>query len=188
MTDICTEHFVNGNSVYKPFPEECHQLIVAMGCFWGVEKLFWQEEGVYSTSAVYIGGTAVDPTYQEVCTGTTGHTEGVLIVYDPLKISTKEILKFFWEGHDPTQYMRQGNDIGSQYRSAIFFSDDETLQLIHETKEQYQQELNQSGYGEIVTEIKSEEHFYYAEDYHQQYLAKNPNGYCGLGGTGVCLK
>ncbi|MBT3992653.1 MAG: peptide-methionine (S)-S-oxide reductase MsrA [Gammaproteobacteria bacterium] len=188
MEKTTKKHFVNGHNIDKPFPEQCHQIIVAMGCFWGVEKLFWQADGIFSTAVGYIGGSTINPTYEEVCTGNTGHTEAVLIVYDPLKISPKKILKLFWEGHDPTQYMRQGNDIGSQYRSAVFFPNEMILGLIQETRSEYQKELTQSGYGEIVTEVIPEEHFYYAEDYHQQYLAKNPNGYCGLGGTGVCLK
>jgi peptide-methionine (S)-S-oxide reductase len=159
-----------------------------MGCFWGAEKLFWQQHGVYSTSVGYIGGYTKNPTYQEVCSGNTGHTEAVLVVYDPAMVLLRELLRIFWEGHDPTEYMRQGNDIGTQYRSAIFFSDEITLDLINQTKSEYQERLTEFGRDSIVTEIKPLEEFFFAEDYHQQYLAKNPNGYCGLGGTGVFLE
>ena len=147
-----------------------------------------QQHGVYSTSVGYTDGYTKNPTYQEVCSGNTGHTEAVLVVYDPTILSLKELLRIFWEGHDPTQYMRQGNDIGTQYRSAVFFSDEMTLDVINQTKQQYQKRLIESGRGSIVTEIKPLKEFFFAEDYHQQYLAKNPNGYCGLGGTGVCLE
>ena len=163
-------------------------IVLGAGCFWGAEKLFWQQHGVYSTSVGYTDGYTKNPTYQEVCSGNTGHTEAVLVVYDPTILSLKELLRIFWEGHDPTQYMRQGNDIGTQYRSAVFFSDEMTLDVINQTKQQYQKRLIESGRGSIVTEIKPLKEFFFAEDYHQQYLAKNPNGYCGLGGTGVCLE
>ena len=185
---ISPKHYVNGQNVHGPYPEECKELHVAMGCFWGAEKLFWQQHGVYSTSVGYIGGYTKNPTYQEVCSGNTGHTEAVLVVYDPVMVSLRELLRIFWEGHDPTQYMRQGNDIGTQYRSAVFFSDEITSDLINQTEIQYQERLTEFGRGSIVTEIKPLEAFFYAEDYHQQYLAKNPNGYCGLGGTGVFLE
>jgi len=185
---VSPKHYVNGQNVHGPYPEECKELHVAMGCFWGAEKLFWQQHGVYSTSVGYIGGYTKNPTYQEVCSGNTGHTEAVLVVYDLVMVSLRELLRIFWEGHDPTQYMRQGNDIGTQYRSAVFFSDEITLDLINQTEIQYQERLTEFGRGSIVTEIKPLEVFFYAEDYHQQYLAKNPNGYCGLGGTGVFLE
>ena len=185
---ISPKHYVNGQDVQGPYPEECKELHVAMGCFWGAEKLFWQQHGVYSTSVGYTGGYTKNPTYQEVCSGNTGHTEAVLVVYDPVMVSLRELLRIFWEEHDPTQYMRQGNDIGTQYRSAVYFSDEITLDLINQRENQYQERLTEFGRGSIVTEIKPLEAFFYAEDYHQQYLAKNPNGYCGLGGTGVFLE
>jgi len=185
---ISPKHHVNGQEVKGPYPTECKELNVAMGCFWGAEKLFWQQQGVYSTSVGYTDGYTKNPTYQEVCSGNTGHTEAVLVVYDPATLPLKELLRIFWEGHDPTQYMRQGNDIGTQYRSAVFFSDEITLDVINQTKQQYQKRLIESGRGSIVTEIKPLKEFFFAEDYHQQYLAKNPKGYCGLGGTGVCLE
>ena len=176
--EISETHFVNGNNIRPPYPDGFLELIVGMGCFWGPEKMFWQLEGVHSTSVGYSGGTKDEPTYREVCSGTTGHTEVVLVVYHPDQISTEQLLKSFWEGHDPTQYMRQGNDVGSQYRSAIFYPDTETLELIEKTKAQYQSSLTNAGYGEIVTEIIQSQTFHYAEDYHQQYLAKNPDVYC----------
>jgi len=185
---ISPKHHVNSQEVKGPYPTECKELNVAMGCFWGAEKLFWQQQGVYSTSVGYTDGYTKNPTYQEVCSGNTGHTEAVLVVYDPATLPLKELLRIFWEGHDPTQYMRQGNDIGTQYRSAVFFSDEMTLDVINQTKQQYQKRLIESGRGSIVTEIKPLKEFFFAEDYHQQYLAKNPKGYCGLGGTGVCLE
>ena len=185
---ISSKHYVNGEDVQGPYPNECKELKFAMGCFWGAEKLFWQQDGVYSTSVGYMGGYTKNPTYREVCSGNTGHTEAVLVVYDPTIVSLKELLRIFWEGHDPTQYMRQGNDIGTQYRSAVYFSDEATLDVINRTKEEYQEQLLQSRHGAIVTEVKPMVKFYFAEDYHQQYLAKNPDGYCGLGGTGVLLE
>ena len=186
--EIAVNHYVNENPVKGPYPKQYRQLIVAMGCFWGAERMFWEQEGVFSTSAGYIGGSTRNPTYEEVCSGKTGHAESVLIVYDPAIIPLNKLLAIFWEGHDPTQYMRQGNDIGTQYRSAIFFPDEADLELINKTKRLFQEQLARSGYGRIVTEIIPFEEFYFAENYHQQYLAKNPSGYCGLGGTGVSLK
>ena len=186
--EIAVNHYVNENPVKGPYPKQYRQLIVAMGCFWGAERMFWEQEGVFSTSAGYIGGSTRNPTYEEVCSGKTGHAESVLIVYDPTIIPLNKLLAIFWEGHDPTQYMRQGNDIGTQYRSVIFFPDEADLELINKTKSLFQEQLARSGYGRIVTEIMPFEAFYFAENYHQQYLAKNPSGYCGLGGTGVSLK
>ena len=186
--EIAVNHYVNENPVKGPYPKQYRQLIVAMGCFWGAERMFWEQEGVFSTSAGYIGGSTKNPTYEEVCSGKTGHTESVFIVYDPAIIPLDKLLAIFWEGHDPTQYMRQGNDIGTQYRSSIFFPDEADRALINETKRLFQKQLDRSGYGRIVTEIIPFEEFYFAENYHQQYLAKNPSGYCGLGGTGVSLK
>ena len=188
LLEIAVNHYVNENPVKGPYPKQCRQLIVAMGCFWGAERMFWEQEGVFSTSAGYIGGSTRNPTYEEVCSGKTGHAESVLIVYDPVIIPLNKLLAIFWEGHDPTQYMRQGNDIGTQYRSSIFFPDEADRALINETKRLFQKQLDRSGYGRIVTEIMPFEIFYFAENYHQQYLAKNPSGYCGLGGTGVSLK
>ena len=185
MLKIAENHFVNGNKVKPPYPDNHKRLIVGMGCFWGVERMFWQQEGVYSTSAGYSAGKTTDPTYQDICTGTTGHAEVVLVVYDSQLINLEQLLEIFWEGHDPTQFMRQGNDVGSQYRSIIFYDDDDAHDKIESSRNQYQTELNKAGFGEIVTEIKASEDFFYAEDYHQQYLAKNPGGYCGLGGTGI---
>ena len=185
MLKIAENHFVNGNKVKPPYPDNHNRLIVGMGCFWGVERMFWQQEGVYSTSAGYSAGKTTDPTYRDICTGTTGHAEVVLIIYDSQLIDLGQLLEIFWEGHDPTQYMRQGNDVGSQYRSIIFYDDDDAHDKIESSRNQYQTQLSKAGFGEIVTEIKASEEFFYAEDYHQQYLAKNPGGYCGLGGTGI---
>ena len=185
MLQIAENHFVNGNKVKPPYPENHEKLIVGMGCFWGAERMFWQQEGVYSTSVGYSAGKTTDPTYNEVCSGVTDHAEVVLIVYDTETINLNSLLAVFWEGHNPTQFMRQGNDIGTQYRSIIFYDEDETRQRIESSRDQYQSELEKAGYGKIVTEIQSSEKFFYAEDYHQQYLAKNPSGYCGLGGTGI---
>jgi len=185
MLQIAENHFVNGNKVKPPYPENHERLIVGMGCFWGAERMFWQQEGVYSTSVGYSAGKTNDPTYNEVCSGVTDHAEVVLIVYDTETINLNSLLAIFWEGHNPTQFMRQGNDIGTQYRSIIFYDEDETRQRIESSRDQYQNELEKAGYGKIVTEIQSSEKFFYAEDYHQQYLAKNPSGYCGLGGTGI---
>jgi len=178
-------HFVNGHPIKGPFPAGMQQAVFGMGCFWGAERLFWQLPGVYSTAVGYAGGQTKHPTYEEVCSGFTNHTEVVLVVFDPKRISYEELLKAFWEGHDPTQGMRQGNDAGTQYRSAIYAYDDEQLAAARKSKEAFQQALRKAGLGAISTEIRSAPPFYYAEDYHQQYLGKNPNGYCGLGGTGV---
>jgi peptide-methionine (S)-S-oxide reductase len=178
-------HFVNGNPLQGPFPSELETAIFGMGCFWGVERKFWQQAGVYTTAAGYAGGATVNPTYQEVCSGQTGHTEAVMVVFDPSVVSYATLLQLFWEGHDPTQGMRQGNDLGSQYRSAIYTSDEQQLQQAVASKAEFQAALSAAGFGEITTEILPAPAFYYAEEYHQQYLAKNPGGYCGLGGTGV---
>jgi peptide-methionine (S)-S-oxide reductase len=178
-------HFVNGNRIVPPFPEGTDRAIFGMGCFWGAERSFWQTEGVYSTAVGYAGGTTPNPTYEETCTGRTGHAEVVLVVFDPARISYERVLAVFWEGHDPTQGMRQGNDVGTQYRSAIYATSDEQLDEAKRSRDRYQAGLSAAGYGEITTEIAPAGEFYYAEDYHQQYLGKNPNGYCGLGGTGV---
>ena len=178
-------HFVNGNPMKPPFPEGMAQAVFGMGCFWGVERMFWQQEGVYTTAAGYAAGITPNPTYQEVCSGQTGHNEVVLVVYDPAVISFDALLKVFWEGHDPTQGMRQGNDLGTQYRSGIYTYDDQQQAAAEASKVAFQPILAQAGYGDITTEIVPAGPFYYAEDYHQQYLAKNPGGYCGLGGTGV---
>ena len=181
------KHFVNGNALQPPFAEHLQQIIFGMGCFWGAEKTFWQLDGVYTTAVGYAAGLTPNPGYREVCSGLTGHNEVVLVVYDPEKISTEELLKTFWQSHDPTQGMRQGNDRGTQYRSGIYVSNQEQRKEAEASRDRYQLELTKNGYGEITTEILDAPEFYYAEDYHQQYLAKNPNGYCGLGGTGVCL-
>ena len=178
-------HFVNGNPLQGPFAPELRQAVFGMGCFWGVERKFWQVPGVYTTAAGYAAGITPNPTYQEVCTGQTGHNEVVLVVYDPSLVSYEALLKVFWEGHDPTQGMRQGNDVGSQYRSGIYTSGEDQQQLAEASRRAFQVELQRAGFGTITTEILPAPEFYYAEDYHQQYLAKNPGGYCGLGGTGV---
>ncbi|MEB3356315.1 MAG: peptide-methionine (S)-S-oxide reductase MsrA [Synechococcales bacterium] len=179
------QHYVNAMPLQPPFPDGLEKAMFGLGCFWGAERMFWKQEGVYTTAVGYAGGYTPNPTYQEVCTGMTGHNEVVLVVFDPSVISYAELLKVFWEGHNPTQGMRQGNDVGTQYRSGIYTYSDAQKQLAKSSKEQYQQVLNQAGYGQITTEIVDAPEFYYAEDYHQQYLAKNPGGYCGLGGTGV---
>ncbi|EJF90275.1 peptide-methionine (S)-S-oxide reductase MsrA [Bartonella tamiae] len=178
-------HFVNGRKLKGPYPEGLRHIVVAMGCFWGVERLFWNLDGVYVTAVGYIGGFTPNPTYEEVCTGKTGHTEGALIVYDPKKINLQDLLAIFWEEHNPTQGMRQGNDVGNNYRSALYLSREEDFKQAVESKELFQKALDARGLGKITTEIEMETPFYFAEDYHQQYLAKNPNGYCGLKGTGV---
>ena len=178
-------HDVLGTPIAPPFPDGLEQAIVGLGCFWGAERIFWQAPGVYTTAVGYAGGFTPNPTYEEVCSGRTGHTEAVLVVFDPLQTSYDEILRLFWESHDPTQGMRQGNDQGSQYRSAIYTFDEAQRAAAEASSERFQQELAKAGYGEISTEIAEAGPFYYAEPYHQQYLAKNPNGYCGLGGTGV---
>ena len=181
---VPAKHFVNGHPLTPPFPEGMEQIVVAMGCFWGAERKFWQADGVYTTAVGYAGGYTPNPTYQEVCSGMTGHTEVVLVVFDPARTSLDAILQLFWENHDPTQGMRQGNDVGTQYRSAIYGSPDQ-IRAAQATRDRYQDRLTAAGYGRISTEIAEAPPFYYAEDYHQQYLAKNPNGYCGMGGTGV---
>jgi len=178
-------HYVNGNRIKPPFPEGTETAIVGMGCFWGAERLFWQLDGVYSTSVGYAGGTTPNPTYEETCTGMTGHTEAVMVVFDPAKISYEEILAVFWEEHDPTQGMRQGNDRGTQYRSAIYWNSESQEKSALATRDAVQEQLTAMGYGEITTEIAAAGPYYFAEGYHQQYLAKNPNGYCGIAGTGV---
>jgi peptide-methionine (S)-S-oxide reductase len=178
-------HEVLGNPLKPPFPEGHEQAVFGMGCFWGAERMFWQAPGVWTTAVGYAGGYTPNPTYEEVCSGSTGHTEAVLVVFDPQRTSYEEILRIFWEGHDPTQEMRQGNDVGTQYRSALYWMGDGQRAAAEESRESYQQMLSESGYGEITTEIAEAGPFYYAESYHQQYLEKNPNGYCGLGGTGV---
>src|SRR5512134_1231855 len=178
-------HFVNGAPLTGPFPEGLQTALFGMGCFWGAEKKFWQLPGVYTTAVGYAAGLTPNPTYREVCTGLTGHNEVVLVVFDPHKVSYDAILKTFWENHDPTQGMRQGNDVGTQYRSGIYFTDDAQREAAERSRNLYQEQLSRRGYGKITTEILSAPEFYYAEDYHQQYLAKNPGGYCGLGGTGV---
>lgn len=178
-------HFVNGHRIQAPFPAGLKEAVFALGCFWGAERLFWQLPGVYSTAVGYAGGFTKNPSYEEVCSGMTGHTEVVRVIYDPAKIAYEDLLKAFWESHDPTQGMRQGNDIGTQYRSAIYVFDDEQREEAQASQKAYQQRLNAAGRGMITTEIKDAPVFFYAEDYHQQYLAKNPNGYCGLGGCGV---
>ncbi len=178
-------HFVNGNPLVPPFPDGFQQAVFGMGCFWGAERLFWQTPGVYTTAVGYAGGFTPNPTYEEVCSGMTGHTEAVLVVFDPAVVSYEQLLQVFWEGHDPTQGMRQGNDTGTQYRSAIYASDAAQRQIAEQSAALYGERLAASGHGEITTEIREAPTFYYAEGYHQQYLGKNPNGYCGLGGTGV---
>ena len=183
--EVPEEHFVKGTPLKGPFPDNLKQAIFGMGCFWGVERRFWQLEGVYSTAVGYSGGFTKNPSYKEVCTGFTGHNEVVLVVYDPKIISYQSLLATFWEDHDPTQGMRQGNDIGTQYRSGIYFADKAEKLIIDETKAKYQNKLDANGIGKITTEIKQASNFYYAEHYHQQYLAKNPDGYCALAGTGI---
>ncbi len=182
---ISGEHRVLGTSMKPPFPKGYQVLYLGMGCFWGAERKFWNLEGVYTTAVGYGGGYTENPTYEEVCSGMTGHTELVLVVYDPDKVSLKSVLKTFWESHDPTQGMRQGNDVGTQYRSFIGYTDAAQLPDIESTRDGFQQSLKSAGLGEISTEIADNPAFYYAEEYHQQYLDKNPGGYCGLGGTGV---
>ena len=178
-------HFVNGHRLDAPFPEGLERAMFAMGCFWGVEKKFWGLPGVYTTAAGYAAGTTQNPTYREVCSGMTGHAEAVLVVFDPKVIRYEDLLKVFWENHDPTQGMRQGNDAGTQYRSGIYTYDAAQRQAAERSRDAFQQKLATAGYGAITTEILPAPEFYYAEDYHQQYLAKNPDGYCGLAGTGV---
>ena len=183
--EVPDKHFVNGHPIKPPFPAGMQQAVFGMGCFWGAERLFWQTKGVYSTAVGYAGGQTKNPTYEEVCSGFTNHAEVVLVIFDPKVISYDELLKVFWEGHDPTQGMRQGNDRGTQYRSTIYAYGDEQLAAARKSQEMFQPALTKKGYGAITTEIRLAPEFYYAEDYHQQYLGKNPGGYCGLGGTGV---
>lgn len=178
-------HFVNGNRIVAPFPAGTRQAMFGLGCFWGAERKFWQLPGVYSTAVGYAAGSTPNPTYEEVCSGYTAHNEVVLVIYDPAKVTYEALLRTFWESHDPTQGMRQGNDVGTQYRSGIYTFDAEQRAAADASRARYEDELKRAGYGSITTEILDAPTFYYAEDYHQQYLAKNPNGYCGIGGTGV---
>lgn len=182
---VPAQHYVNGNPLQPPYPAGMEMVLFGMGCFWGAERKFWQLDGVFSTAVGYAAGITPNPTYQEVCTGMTGHNEVVRVVYDPKVISYETLLKVFWENHDPTQGMRQGNDVGTQYRSGIYVYSEEQRKLAEASQNAYQQALSEAGYGTISTEILEAPEFYYAEGYHQQYLAKNPNGYCGLGGTRV---
>jgi peptide-methionine (S)-S-oxide reductase len=182
---ITNRHLVTGNPIALPFPEPLQQALFALGCFWGAERKFWQYPNIFSTAVGYSGGYTPNPSYEEVCTGQTGHTEVVSIIYDPALTDYEQLLQVFWESHNPTQGMQQGNDVGTQYRSAIYTTSQEQLDIALASKQQYQQRLTEKGFKEITTEIKPAEVFYYAEDYHQQYLAKNPQGYCGLGGLGV---
>ena len=184
---VPAKHYVNGNSLQPPFPTGMEQAIFGLGCFWGAERKFWQQEGVYSTAVGYAAGVTPNPDYQEVCSGMTGHNEVVLVVFDPQVVSYSTLLKLFWESHNPTQGMRQGNDAGTQYRSGIYYYSPEQKQLAEASRNAYQTQLSTAGMGQITTEIIPAPEFYYAEDYHQQYLAKNPNGYCGLGGTKVAF-
>ena len=178
-------HFVNGNPLRGPWPDHLEQVVFGLGCFWGAERRFWETDGVWSTAAGYAGGITPNPTYEEVCSGLTGHTEVVLVVFDPDVVSFDALLKLFWEAHDPTQGMRQGNDRGTQYRSAIYTLDEAQQSAALQSRKAYAEVLSAAGYGPVTTEIDALDTFYYAEDYHQQYLAKNPGGYCGIGGTGV---
>ena len=182
---VPAQHHVNFNPLAPPFPDGLEQAIFGMGCFWGAERKFWEAPGVFTTAVGYAGGITPNPSYEEVCSGLTGHTEVVLVVFDPAKTTYADILRVFWENHDPTQGMRQGNDQGTQYRSAVYTTTPEQLELAEASKVAYQKKLSEAGYGEITTEIREAPAFYYAEPYHQQYLSKNPNGYCGIGGTGV---
>jgi peptide-methionine (S)-S-oxide reductase len=182
---VPSQHYVNGNPLQPPYPEGMELAMFGMGCFWGAERKFWQQPGIYITAVGYAGGLTPNPTYEEVCSGMTGHNEVVRVVFDPATIRYETLLKVFWENHNPTQGMRQGNDVGTQYRSGIYVYSDSQRQQAEASREAYQQALKASGYGEITTEIIDAPEFYFAEGYHQQYLAKNPNGYCGLGGTNV---
>ena len=182
---VAARHYVNGHPLQGPFEAGLEQAVFGLGCFWGAERRFWQTDGVYSTAAGYAGGFTPNPTYEEVCSGRTGHTEVVLVVFEPATVSYEQLLAVVWESHDPTQGMRQGNDVGTQYRSAIYPLDEAQQAAARLSLQQYQAALTRSGYGAITTEVQPLDTFYYAEDYHQQYLAKNPGGYCGIGGTGV---
>lgn len=184
---VSNSHLITGNPLQGPFPAHLQQAFFAMGCFWGAERRFWQQPGVWTTAVGYAGGHTPNPTYEETCSGLTAHTEVVLVVFDPTQISYQTLLKVFWESHDPTQGMRQGNDMGSQYRSALYCTNEQQLSLALDSAEHFAQGLAEAGFGPITSEIQLAPPFYYAEDYHQQYLAKHPNGYCGLRGTGVCL-
>jgi peptide-methionine (S)-S-oxide reductase len=183
--EVPNTHYVLGTPLEGPFPTGLAQLVVGMGCFWGAERRFWELDGVFTTAVGYAGGVTPNPTYEEVCSGRTGHTEAVLVVFDPATVGYDQLFQSFWEGHDPTQGMRQGNDVGTQYRSAIYLADPEVRRAAEASKAGYEKALGDAGYGPITTEIADAPPYYYAEAYHQQYLAKNPNGYCGLGGTGV---
>lgn len=182
---VTNRHFVTGNPIVPPFPDAMAQALFGMGCFWGAERKFWQYPGVFSTAVGYTGGYTPNPTYEELCTGLTGHNEVVKVVYDPAIVPYRELLRLFWESHNPTQGMRQGNDIGTQYRSGIYTYTSQQLDEALESKQHFQQQLVEAGFKQITTEIMPASEFYYAEDMHQQYLAKNPMGYCGLGGLGV---
>lgn len=182
---LSDRHFVNGHPLKPPYPEGMELALFGLGCFWGAERKFWQQEGVYTTAVGYAAGLTPNPTYKEVCSGMTGHNEVVRVVYDPAVISYEQLLKVFWESHNPTQGMRQGNDVGTQYRSGIYVYSAQQRKLAEASRDAFQQQLTAAGYGEITSEILDAPEFYYAEDYHQQYLAKNPGGYCGLGGTGI---
>jgi peptide-methionine (S)-S-oxide reductase len=186
--DVPSTHFVTGAPLQPPFPPGTTLALFAMGCFWGAERKFWETPGVVSTAVGYAGGLTPNPTYREVCSGMTGHAEVVLVAFDPSRVSYDDLLRMFWENHDPTQGMRQGNDAGTQYRSAIYTTDEAQTRAAQTTRDAYQRRLSEAGYGTITTEIAAAPAFYYAEDYHQQYLAKNPGGYCGLGGTGVACQ
>ncbi|MCY4219385.1 MAG: peptide-methionine (S)-S-oxide reductase MsrA [Gammaproteobacteria bacterium] len=183
--EVVNRHFVNGNPIKAPFPSHMETARFGMGCFWGAERKFWTIKGVYTTAVGYAGGYTRNPTYQDVCSGYSGHTEVVLVVFDPSEVEFSQLLEVFWESHDPTQGMRQGNDVGTQYRSSIYIDNKDQMRLATESRDRYAKKLSQTGFGEITTEISTNKEFFYAEDYHQQYLAKNPNGYCGLNGTGV---
>ena len=185
MMPVPAAHFINGAPLVGPWPATCEALVVGMGCFWGAERKFWQAPGVYSTSVGYAGGATQHPSYEQVCSGRTGHTEVVMVVFDTAATSLDAMLRVFWENHNPTQGNRQGNDIGTQYRSAIYFSNDAQRTAAEASRELFQRELTAAGYGAITTEIAPLDEYFYAEEYHQQYLGKNPNGYCGMGGTGV---
>jgi peptide-methionine (S)-S-oxide reductase len=182
---VPAKHFVLGHPIAPPFPDGLERAVFGMGCFWGAEKKFWLAPGVYTTAVGYAGGLTPNPTYREVCSGATGHTEVVLVVFDPKAVSYEELLRVFWENHDPTQGMRQGNDVGTQYRSGIYVHSADQRRAAEASREAYAKKLREAGYGEVTTEILDAPEFFYAEDYHQQYLAKNPHGYCGIGGTGV---
>ena len=182
---VADRHYVNGNPLRPPFPDGMEQAVFGLGCFWGAERVFWETPGVFSTAAGYAGGITPNPDYREVCSGGTGHTEVVLVIFDPAEVSYEKLLALFWESHDPTQGMRQGADVGTQYRSAIYTGSDTQAALAKASQAAYQERLSAAGHGSITTEVAALDTFYYAEDYHQQYLAKNPGGYCGIGGTGV---